>query len=184
MGSKCYETPPDYFAARWAIHHFNVDAAASDANALLRGHEDHGRQHKDYCLLVEPGGLCHRCQRPIGRYYTEETDGLNPDHYKPGDRVWCNPPFANLEAWVGMFKELAMDGGVMSELLLPASTGTRWFHKHIWNDEGGHWRDGVQASFVGRIQFLLNGQPIRDKAGKVVSSRQENLLVTLKARVS
>lgn len=171
MGTKRYETPPAFFQARWEIHRFNVDAAASDANALVRPHACHWTG--DFWCLV--------CGWPAGRYYTAETDGLNPEHYKPGDRVWCNPPYdASIIRWVGMFRELAMDGGVMSELLLPASVDTRWFHRWLWNDEAGHWRDGVEGHFVGRIQFLLDGKPIVDARGKRVSSRQSNLLVTFK----
>lgn len=193
MGSKLYETPPDFFRARWDLHRFNVDAAASDENALVRPHCEScalrtWKESGDFCdqRIVGLGGPCvYGCGHYIGRYYTEETDGLDPSHYVAGDRVWDNPPYdASIIRWVRMFRELAMDAGVMSELLLPASTDTRWFMKHLWNDEAGHWRDGVDAHFVGRVQFLLNGQPILDKHGKRVSSRQANMLVTLKARTS
>lgn len=179
-GTKDYETPLDFFRPRWELHHFNVDAAASDQNALVRGHDADCQ-----AATPAPGQLCEGCYfpQPIGRYYTAETNGLDPAHYEPGDRVWVNPPFVNLEAWVALFREMAMDGGVMSEMLLPASTDTRWFMRNLWNDTGGHWRDGVEGHFVGRVQFLLDGQPVRDAKGKVVSSRQANLLVTMEARM-
>lgn len=119
-----------------------------------------------------------------GRYYTAETNGLDPSHYRRGDHVWCNPPYdASIIRWVRMFRQLQMEAGVMSELLLPASTDTRWFHGLLWNDEAGHWRDNVRAHFIGRVNFLLDGQPIRGKDGRVQETRQSNLLVTLKARV-
>ena len=152
MGSKRWETPPDYFGKRWALHHFTVDAAASDTNALVR---------------------------PPGRFYTEDTDGLEAAHYKPGDRVWCNPPYDHsLLKWVGLARELSQDAGVLWDMLLPVSGATRWFMRYVWNDAAGHWRDGVEGHYIGRVQFLLDGKVPLDKQGRAQSSRQENLQIT------
>lgn len=191
MGSKLYETPPGFFRARWALHRFNVDAAASDANALVgRCRFNVGGER---VMCEKASGFGEPCdfaapKEPClpGRYYTEATNGLEPSHYFEGDRVWCNPPYENsgpaaIIRWVAMFREL-QHAGVMSELLLPASTSAAWFRRYLWNDTAGHWRDGVEGHFVGRVQFRLDGQPIRDSKGKVMSSRQDNLLVTLPAR--
>lgn len=159
MGSKVYETPKDYFRKRWELHGgFTVDAAASDANALVR-----------------PGF------GSVGRYYTAETDGLKAEHYVEGDRVWCNPPYDySLLAWCKLARELSQDLGVLWDCLLPMSGATRWFMRYVWNDDAGHWRDGVEAHFVGRVQFLIDGKLPLDKAGKPQSSRQENLQVTFR----
>ena len=173
IGTKRYETPPDYFRKRWERHRFTVDAFASDANALVRP-----------CGLDDADGVwCAQHDRALGRYYTEETNGLNPEHYKPGDRVWGNPPYDySLLATVKLARELAMDGGVLWDLLLPMSGATRWFMRYVWNDDACHWRDGVEAHYVGRVPFLLDGKPPLDKHGKPQSSRQENLQVTFHAR--
>lgn len=176
MGSKEYETPADYFRERWDVHHFTVDAAASEANALLRAHDTD-------CLgsYLEAGRLCEECYfpHPVGRYYTAETNGLLREHYVEGDRVWCNPPYdVTIRRWVELGLACARDG-ILWELLLPANPAG-WFKDLLWNNHAGHWRDGVEAHYVGRIQFLLDGKPIvNKKTGKVQSSRQENLLVTL-----
>jgi hypothetical protein len=119
------------------------------------------------------------CSKPRGRYYTEETDGLDPSHYVEGDRVWCNPPYdSSIIRWVKLARELAFDGGVLWELLLPASTDTGYFDL-LFNNVAGHWRDGVSGKFVGRVQFLLDGELPLSKNGKPQSSRQPNMRVTL-----
>ena len=172
MGSKVYETPFEYFRRRWERHRFTVDAFASDANALVRP-----------CANEEEWGeiegivdTC--CARFAGRYYTAETDGLAAEHYRSGDAVWANPPYDHtiLKA-VKLARELSQDAGVLWDMLLPVSGKTRWFDL-IWNDAAGHWRDGVEAHYVGRVQFLIDGKLPLDKQGRPQSSRQENLQVT------
>jgi phage N-6-adenine-methyltransferase len=134
MGRKDWRTPAEFFQSRWALWRFNVDAAADDQNALV------GREGQ-----------------PCGRYYTVETNGLNPDHYVAGDRVWCNPPYVNLADWLKVASDTRAKG-VFWELLLPASTDTYWFHAYVWDRSASKPRDGIQVDFLmGRIKFVHPG---------------------------
>jgi len=155
MGSKLWQTPRPYFAQRWALHHFTVDAAASASNALVRPSDSlyaSWGEECDPCGTAEDGFPVHY----VGRYYTEETDGLKAEHYEAGDRVWCNPPYdTSIARWLDLAAALAHDVGVLWDVLLPPSVDTRWFHKYLWNDRAGHWRDGVEAHFLPyRIAFI------------------------------
>lgn len=148
MGNKLWRTPPAYFGAQWERYHFNVDAAADEANALVR---------PGNCLCSSGD----RCDLPendcaIGRFYDEETDGRKPEHYRDGDRVWCNPPYVALEPWIKTAAETSRDlDDVLWYLLLPASVDTRWFHRYCWDARFDRPREGVEVKFPpGRIRFI------------------------------
>jgi hypothetical protein len=174
MGIKVYETDPKLFAERWDRLRFTVDAAASDANALVRPHRPECAWQED----VSPG-LHYRCCGYIGRYYTAETDGLKHEHYVKGDRVWCNPPYDHT---IAKFLKLASETrreGVAWDFLLPSSTDSRWFHTYLWDKRFNRPREGVELDFPShRISFLLDGKPILDKAGKVQAPRHTPLFAT------
>lgn len=171
MGLKSWRTPPAYFRQRWQRYGFTVDAAAEDLNALVVPTDT---------LYGVDGEICEVCPpvHYIGRYYTEETDGLKPEHYERGDRVWCNPPYdASLIRWVKLARELSQDAGVLWDMLLPPSIETRWFQRYIWNDEAGHWRDGVEGHFLPyRLAFIDPDHPEK------LSPRAGNLQVTFHPR--
>lgn len=146
-----WRTPPAFFRQQWERFHFNVDAAATDANALVRGsglcYCDDGEFHEWY--TPEESYF-------VGRYYTKETNGLDPSHYQAGDRVWCNPPYSKGQsaAWVKMFAELRLQG-VLSVLLLPPSTDAEWFHRYVWDERLGRPREGVELHLPkGRLHFI------------------------------
>ena len=191
MGSKLYETRPEIFLPRFERLHHNVDAAASDKNALLRPLcsiapppwvpvAERGSEAREW---TEPGatwnGRCSRCQACVGRYYTEATNGLNPEHYEEGDRVWCNPPFDySIYSWLKLASECRRRG-ILWDCLLPSSTGTRWFQDFVWDRRFGRPREGVELDFTpGRITFLLDGKPVLDKNGKEQQARHETIFVT------
>jgi phage N-6-adenine-methyltransferase len=129
MGSTEWRTPPDLFAQWDAEFGFNVDAAATPENTLVPG-----------------------------RYYTAKSDGTRREHYRPGDRVFANPPYE--ARIVARFVETAAvtsrEQGVLWVMLLNAScTGTRWFHRWIWDARLHRPREGVELRLLpGRISFL------------------------------
>ena len=62
-------------------------------------------------------------------YYTREQDGLKCSW--GGYRVFCNPPYSQIEKWVAKaFYEAHKDNTVVV-LLIPARTDTRYFHNYI-----------------------------------------------------
>lgn len=73
-------------------------------------------------------------------HYTIVDDGLSK---KWDGRVWCNPPYSNLEEWI---KRCVAHGNAI--VLSFARVDTGWFFKHGWN------RADSVFFFAGRIKFL------------------------------
>ncbi len=64
-------------------------------------------------------------------HFTKEQNGLNQPW--GGWRVFCNPPYSEIEKWVAKaFYEGHQDGTIVV-LLIPARTDTRYFHDYILN---------------------------------------------------
>jgi phage N-6-adenine-methyltransferase len=128
MGSAEWHTPPELFARWQAEFNFNVDAAATLQNTLVPD-----------------------------RYYTRESDGTKREHYMPGDRVWCNPPYdaRTVARFVETAAVTSREQGVLWVMLLNSCTDTRWFHRWIWDDQIHGPREGVEVRFLPRrIHFL------------------------------
>ena len=91
----------------------------------------------DVCALPENA----KCRN----YYTPEIDGLTQ---KWGGTAWCNPPYGRAVAkWVQKAHEEQKNGNTVV-MLLPARTDTKWFHEHIYK------QDGVEIRFIkGRLKF-------------------------------
>lgn len=138
----------------------------------MRPHRYHEILHKDYCQIVPVGEYCNRCHHPLGRYYTAATNGLNPEHYDTGDRVWCNPPYdASLIKWLALASE-TRQRGVFWELLLPPSIDTKWWHQYVWDKRLHRPREGVEVEFLDyRIAFIDPDRP------EAASPRAGNVLV-------
>lgn len=82
----------------------------------------------------------HKC----GTFYTIKTNGLAQKW--GGCRVFCNPPYSNISAWVEKaFRETRNDNTLVV-LLIPARTDTRYFHDYIYQR--------AEIRFVkGRLKF-------------------------------
>jgi site-specific DNA-methyltransferase (adenine-specific) len=64
-------------------------------------------------------------------YFTAEQDGL--DQNWGGHRVFCNPPYSEIDKWVEKaYRESRQDHTIVV-LLIPARTDTRYFHNFIYN---------------------------------------------------
>ena len=84
------------------------------------------------------------------RFYTLEAreDGLTLP-WSPGP-VWVNPPYSQIGKWVKKASDEAQNG-VTSVMLIPNSTGARYWHKHIQN------KSNVEVRFLaGRVKFIGN----------------------------
>lgn len=82
----------------------------------------------------------HKCDN----YFTIEDDGLSQEW--GGHRVWCNPPYSQIDKWVAKaFYETRNDNTLVA-LLIPSRTDTKYFHNYINNR--------AEIRFVkGRLKF-------------------------------
>lgn len=166
-GATSWRTPPGVFEALHREFGFNVDAAATDDNALVI-------PHTPRCSPLA-------CNMAHGRFYTADTDGTKPEHYGEGDRVFCNPPYSPasvLYRFIETASKTSREQGATWVMLLNATTtDTRWFHDFIWDRRLHRPREGVEVRFLkGRIAFhgVLNTP--------IPSPRYSNMVVVFHPR--
>lgn len=68
----------------------------------------------------------HKCEN----YFTIEDDGLSKNW--GGYRVFCNPPYSNIAAWVKKAWQESTKDNTLVVLLIPARTDTKYFHEYIY----------------------------------------------------
>lgn len=89
------------------------------------------------------------------RYFTVRDDGLRQSW--AGERVWCNPPYSNIGAWVEKaWEEHGTADGIA--MLLPANRCEQsWWQRHV---EPCRDRTGVlRVTFLpGRMRFIRAGE--------------------------
>lgn len=85
-----------------------------------------------------------------GAFYTHQDNGLALPWQ---GRVWCNPPYSNIQGWVTKAWSAMLNGEAeVVVMLLPANrTEQSWWQEHIepWRDSRRR-RDGVRL----RVDFL------------------------------
>jgi phage N-6-adenine-methyltransferase len=83
-------------------------------------------------------------------WYTEEQNSLNQNWYFDG-WCWLNPPYSDIRPWVSKACDEA-DKGAHIAMLVPASTGSNWWHNYV---------DGAAyITFLnGRITFIGHDKP-------------------------
>ena len=87
----------------------------------------------------------HKCDD----YYTIEDDGLTKSW--SGRRVFCNPPYSNISAWVEKAFRETREDHTLVVMLIPARTDTKYFHNFIYNR--------AEIRFVkGRVRFVGEGK--------------------------
>ena len=64
-------------------------------------------------------------------FYTMSDDGLLPSW--GGQRVFCNPPYSNIQGWVQKAYYESQKDNTIVVMLIPARTDTRWFHDYIYH---------------------------------------------------
>lgn len=94
------------------------------------------------------------------RFFTRADDGLARSW--AGEKVWCNPPYSDLAAWVAKANhEIAtIDPAVLIVMLLPANrTEQAWWQDHIEPYRDGRDPSGPRTEFWrGRTRFIRPGQ--------------------------
>ena len=116
-----WETPQTLFDQLNSIYRFTVDVAANMQN--------------------------HKCER----YYTAENSGLERSWM--GEIVWCNPPYGRgvTAQWVRKAYSEMVENNVLTVMLIPAHTGTTYFHDYILGK-------ATICFLKGRLKFEVNGQ--------------------------
>lgn len=89
------------------------------------------------------------------RFYSRDDDGLRQSW--AGERVWCNPPYSDIEPWVRKAWDEA-PGTLGIVMLLPANrTEQRWWQTQVepYRDRPG---SGLRVEFLpGRMRFIKAG---------------------------
>lgn len=133
-----WSTPQDFYRELHSEFHFVVDAAATPDNTKCVHF---------YSLLSDA----------LGRPWTGEFGTGGPVPH------WCNPPYSKCREFVAKAAE-ERKRGVLTVMLVPSRTDTRWFHDHLWQHDGNYIgpRPGIELRFVkGRLKFggAPNGAP-------------------------
>lgn len=128
-----WSTPQDFYDGLHAEFGFQVDAAATRQNT--------------------------KCQI----YYGLDWDGISRTVECRGDALnssrwlelptWCNPPYSKCRDFVARAAQERLRG-VLTVMLIPSRTDTRYFHEHLWDAEKHATRPGIELRFVkGRLKF-------------------------------
>lgn len=155
--SDVRETPRPLFDAYHKRYDFTIDVAATHQNALCaRYFTERGKFLRQEIGWIQIGLCC----------------GLSSSWQD--ERVWCNPPFSELDLWV--YKAWTSDAKLAVMLLPNDRLDRKWWHALVEPFRDGH-SGGKEppGSMVlttenvpGRQQFTINGgQPILNaKTGK------------------
>jgi site-specific DNA-methyltransferase (adenine-specific) len=104
-------------------------------------------------------------------YFDKEFDSLHALGWSENQVIWLNPPYSKPYPWVKKAWEEAEYNTIV--LLLPSTTGVKWFHEFVWDDETGRSKDNVLLYFIpGRIKFV----------GAKSTPRFDSVLVVFKRR--
>lgn len=102
-------------------------SSKSDEWATPQSFFDEINKEFDFNLDVCATDENHKCEN----YYTIQDNGLEKNW--GGYRVWCNPPYSEIDKWVAKaFYETKNDNTIVV-LLIPSRTDTRYFHNYIYN---------------------------------------------------
>jgi phage N-6-adenine-methyltransferase len=107
--------------------------------------------HRRFSFTVDVAASEQNAKLP--RFYTREQDGLTQPW--AGERVWCNPPYSNLEPWV--VKAITADAELVVMLMPANRTEQGWWQRHV---EPRRDRPGspLRTEFLpGRLRFIAPG---------------------------
>jgi len=147
------ETPTDYFNRLDAERHYSIDACALPSNAKCP-------------LFYATDGLWQLVDGKLSRI-AANVDGLTGPY--TDQRVWCNPGFSVLEAWI--LKAWRSHEAELWDLLMPGTRADRPFwHRLVepYRDgRGGYSEDPTWKLTTHydpfRLDFLEDGHPVYQK---------------------
>lgn len=111
-----------------------------------------GPLHDRFGFSIDVAALSHNAK--CERYCTPQENGL----VQPwaGERVWCNPPYSNIEPWLEKaWSEWRLGTVDLIVMLLPANrTEQGWWQRQV---EAFRRAGGVRVEFLpGRIRFIAH----------------------------
>ncbi len=113
---------------------------------------------REFDLCVDAAAAAENTKFPDYFGLDRGRDALSEDWRQFGSmsRIWCNPPYSKCREFVAKAAQERLRG-VLTVMLIPARTDTRWFHEHLWQggQAGYHGpRPGIEIRFVkGRLKF-------------------------------
>jgi site-specific DNA-methyltransferase (adenine-specific) len=125
-----WSTPQEFYDALHAEFHFLIDAAATSDNRKCRMYfgADHAVLGCRDALAVD-WDVASSCPH------------------------WCNPPYSKCREFVAKAAK-ERRRGVLTVMLVPARTDTRWFHDYVWDRERHRAKHGIELRFIkGRLKF-------------------------------
>jgi phage N-6-adenine-methyltransferase len=110
--------------------------------------------HKEFNFTLDVCATAESAKVP--RYFTKEQDGLKRSWRR--ERVWCNPPFSDIEPWVVKAWNSSAELVVM---LVPAvRTEQPWWQTYVEPLRDNWGNHSLTTRFLpGRIRFGFPGNP-------------------------
>lgn len=113
--------------------------------------------HERFGFTIDVAALPHNAKRPC--FYSPEENGL--ERSWAGERVWCNPPYSDIEPWVKKaYREMDTPHrpARLIVMLLPANrTEQGWWQRWVepYRDRPGSC---LRVEFLqGRLRFIKHG---------------------------
>lgn len=154
------ETPPDVFDPLNAEFAFTLDVAAARHNSKCKRYYALGPNP-----VFDPRQLTLFEEPFIGDPEAEAIDGL-AQTWRLGERIWCNPPYSNIEAWV-VKASCALSTVVM---LLPSTrTEQPWWQAYI-----EPWRDGRSDTMLLDTRFIAGRRCFRNRGAEIMNRTSRN----------
>lgn len=126
--------------------------ANPEVDNLATAPEDFLALDSRFDFSIDVAALPHNAK--VQRFYTPEQDGLAQSW--AGERVWCNPPYSDIEPWVK--KANAETAAQVIVMLLPANrTEQGWWQRQVepFRDRSG---SPLRTEFLqGRLRFIKHG---------------------------
>jgi len=130
--------------------------------------KDFAPLNAEFLFTLDPCATKESAKTP--RYFTKTQDGLKQSWR--GERVWLNPPYSDITAWLRKATEELKTGCPLVVALLPAWTDRRWWHAYIEKARTKRY-DGCEVRFLkGRIKFGCPGDPEGKK--RVVNGKRRS----------
>lgn len=82
----------------------------------------------EFAFTLDAACMAHNAKLPGFK----ACDGLEQDW--TGQRVWCNPPYSDIEPWVAKASERKAD---VAAFLVPVRAGTDWWRRYVMTPGGG-----------------------------------------------
>lgn len=109
--------------------------------------------HARFRFTIDVAALPHNAKLP--RFYTPEDDGLAQPW--AGERVWCNPPYSDIGAWVEKAWAEHEFGAELIVMLLPANrTEQAWWQEWV-EPRRDRPTSPLRVEFLrGRLRFIAH----------------------------